>query len=350
MNRKLYLLFIFFFFTSSLLKAQIGGSSTYRFLDLPVSARTASMGGDIISIRDHDLNLALENPSQLNPLMDKELTLNYSPYFSDIKYGYVAFCKNFERLGTFSAGMHFVDYGTFDQTDIYGVTNGTFHAGDYSFNLSFARPLDSIFNVGISLKTIYSDYESYNSFGMAIDAGFSYQSRDKLFGIGLVAKNVGTQLKPYQEGNNEPLPIDVQLGFSKRLSKAPLRINITFTHLEKWDLTYTNPSQQNEIDPITGEPKTPDEPSFFNKTMRHIVVSGEILITENFNLRIGYNYRRRQELSVETRKGLSGFSGGFGLKISKFIFSYGFAQYHLAGSSDYFSITTNLSEFSKKKK
>ena len=44
-----------------------------------------------------------------------------------------------------------------------------------------------------------------------------------------------------------------------------------------------------------------------------------------------------------------GFSWGFGIKISKFHFSYGRATYHLAGGSNHFSLSTNLSDFYHKK-
>ena len=42
-----------------------------------------------------------------------------------------------------------------------------------------------------------------------------------------------------------------------------------------------------------------------------------------------------------------GFSWGFGIRISKFHLNYGRASYHLAGASNHFSITTDLSSFSR---
>ena len=65
-------------------------------------------------------------------------------------------------------------------------------------------------------------------------------------------------------------------------------------------------------------------------------------------LRFGYNYKRRQEMKIDTKTAMAGFSWGFGLKISKFHISYGRATYHLAGASNHFSISTNLNELNKK--
>jgi hypothetical protein len=73
----------------------------------------------------------------------------------------------------------------------------------------------------------------------------------------------------------------------------------------------------------------------------------EFLPGENFYVNVGYNYQRRQELKVLVRVGMVGFSWGFGMKINKYRFSYGRATYHLAGASNHFSLSVNLSEFYK---
>ena len=79
--------------------------------------------------------------------------------------------------------------------------------------------------------------------------------------------------------------------------------------------------------------------------MRHIVIGGELILTKNFNIRLGYNYQRRQEMKVDTKLSTIGFSWGFGFKISKFRFNYSRSAYHLVGSPNYITMTTNLSDF-----
>ncbi len=81
--------------------------------------------------------------------------------------------------------------------------------------------------------------------------------------------------------------------------------------------------------------------------MRHLIFGVEFIPFENFYLRAGYNYQRRQELKISSRVAMVGFSYGFGIKISKFHLSYGRATYHLAGASNHFSISTNFSSFYK---
>jgi len=69
---------------------------------------------------------------------------------------------------------------------------------------------------------------------------------------------------------------------------------------------------------------------------------------KNLHVRLGYNYKRRDELGITDKMGFSGISWGFGLKIYKFYIDYGRASYHLAGVSNQFSVRVNLEEFSNK--
>jgi hypothetical protein len=64
---------------------------------------------------------------------------------------------------------------------------------------------------------------------------------------------------------------------------------------------------------------------------------------------LGFNFARRNGLGVENRKGLGGFSAGFGIRVKKFAFNYGVSFYSAAGVSNAFGITTNINEWKKGK-
>jgi hypothetical protein len=348
--RNIFLVFfVFVSFTKSF--SQSGGKSTYQFLNLPFAARTAALGGNAISTKDDDINLSLQNPSLLDSSMHNKLALNYINYFTDVNYGYTAYARHFKNIGTFSGGVQFLNYGKFTAADETGLITGQFKAADYSLNLSYARAIDSTFSIGGTLKTIYSVLEQYTSVGSAIDIAATYYNKKRLFTAAAVIKNIGIQWKPYRPGNREPLPFEMQLGVSKKLQKAPLRFSLIGQHLEIWNMTYEDPANPTlTADPLTGETIKQNKAKIFgDKLMRHVTVGTEFLLTKNFNIRLGYNYLRRQELKVDTRPGMIGFSFGVGFKISKFNLSYGRAAYHLAGASNHFSITTNLSDFYSKK-
>ncbi len=344
-----YRLFAIFFLFSTICFAQVGGNNTYEFLNLVPSARIAAIGGNGIAIKDNDINLAFQNPSLFNNSMNNSLAFNFSNYLADINYGSVGFSKHIQKLGSFGAGLQYINYGRFKETSATSEDLGNFYALEYALNLAWAKQLDSNFSIGANLKTIYSQLYDYRSFGNAVDIGATYYKRSKNFTAALVIKNIGMQLKPYTAGNREKLPFEIQAGISKKPQHVPFRISVIAENLERWNLLYEDTITVITIDPTTQQPEKKKK-HIVDNTLRHIVVGGEFLITKNFNIRLGYNYQRRKELKVESRPGMAGFSLGAGFKISKFNISYAWSSYSIAGGSNTFSIITNLSDFTSKSK
>jgi hypothetical protein len=327
--------------------AQIGGNNTYEFLNLTNPARTAALGSsNFLAIKDNDISLMLANPSLITTEVNNRLALSFTDSYTDINYGFAMFGKDFGKAGSFVGSMQFANYGKFTYADASGVTAGEFNAGEYAFNIGWGRKLDSVFSIGANFKTIYSSFESYSSFGLAVDVAGSYQNKNG-FTMSLAARNIGRQLTVYSDGNPEPLPFELQFGMSKRLKHLPFRYSLVLSHLEKWDLTYTDPNDHT-VDPLTGEQLNGSSKSgFLDKAMRHVIIGGEFMPGKFLSLRLGYNYQRRQELKLASRPATVGFSWGIGLKISKFNFSYARATYHLAGSANYITLSTNLGDFFK---
>jgi hypothetical protein len=87
---------------------------------------------------------------------------------------------------------------------------------------------------------------------------------------------------------------------------------------------------------------------FLDKGMRHVVVGGELSPSRNFSLRLGFNYQRRKELKVDSKLSTVGICWGFGFRIKQFNLSYSRARYHLAGSPNNITISTNISDFIRK--
>ncbi|MBN1416876.1 MAG: type IX secretion system protein PorQ [Bacteroidales bacterium] len=332
------------------LVAQPGGKA-FQFLDVTNSARVAAIGGKAPAVFDDDLNMPFHNPGLLNDQMHNHVVLNYVDYFAGINYGYVSYARSYEGIGNFALGIHYLNYGKFQGADETGAFTKTFRASDYALNIIYSRRIDSLFSVGINLKPIYSSLESYNSFALAVDAGVVYHNPGVMFTAALVLRNVGIQVSTYYpNGEREPLPFDIQLGLSQGLKHAPLRFFIMGDHLEKWDLTYqTEEDKEGAVNELTGE--TTDQSKFdvfADKFMRHVTLGGEVLIGKNVVVSLGYNYRRRQEMKIDSKPGLVGFSFGLSVRITKFRISYGRPFTHLAGGSNHFSLGLNLNEFYKK--
>lgn len=344
------------FFTCSVAFSQTGGTKTYRFLDIPMTARAAALGGNSMGIWGDDINLIYSNPSLLNPGMAKQVAFNYSSYVGDLKFGYVAYAHNLKKNGMLAGSIQFYDYGKFVGYDELGQKTNNFNANDYSINLNYAKPMaDSMFNIGIALKTIISQYDVYKSFGNAIDFGFTYHTKKDLT-ISLMAKNIGFIWKSYTNNltQNETLPQTVQLGASYKPTKAPFRVFIVYDQLFKWKIKYVSPidtagksntlgsSTTSSADSSGWQKFRVKSGSFLDNFMQHFTFGTEIVLTKNFNLRLAYNYRRQREFTLPDRRGANGLSFGFGFKVKRFGFSYSFTKMAFPGNSSVFGITASL--------
>jgi hypothetical protein len=331
-------LILFFLLIGFNVSAQIGGESTYQFLTLTNSARMAALGGIQVAINDSaDLNLSYCNPALLKSPATNQILINYTNYLVDINYGYAAYAFSIGRFGTMSTGIHYINYGKFIGADENGVKNGNnFTAGEYALNIIWSKQLNRWY-VGANLKPILSGFESYQSFGIAGDIGVSFISRNRLSSVGLVARNIGTQITSYYEGGKrESIPFEVLAGISQKLAHAPLVISVTAQHLNHWNLAKAD-GIENTNDFVTA----PSE-SFGKQFMRHILVGIEVLPSEHFTLRAGYNYNLQQQLKLDQKLSTVGFSLGFGLVIKRFRLDYSIARYHIAGSSNLISLAFSL--------
>ncbi len=331
------------------LLGQNGGRYTYEFLELPLSARQAGLGGVMVPHQDYDLSNGIFNPSTLNKEQHHQIALNYCDFASDINYGMIGFGNHFEKKGTLGIGLQYVNYGKFTQANETSEKVGTFSAGEYALIGAWGMPIDSQLSVGAGAKVIYSALHDRQSVGMAFDLSGSYQLKEHFFSAGFLARNIGFQIKPYSAGNREPLPLKVQAGVSKGFAHLPLRLSLILTNLQQGDLSFVDPNDQNNVDPITGE-ISDKGPGLGKKLMLHTAFHGEFTITKYINLRFGYNFKRRDELKLSSRPGMAGLSLGAGLKVSKFIINYGRMFYHLSGSGNYFSIAMKLDDLKRKVK
>lgn len=305
------------------------------------------MGGNIIGVIDDDVSLVYQNPGALNPEMHNGILFHTTRYFAGINFGYAGYARNMKSIGTtFGAGLQYIAYGNFIETDPSGNEQGEFSAGEYVLNLSAARAYDR-FSYGAHLKTIYSSLEQYSSVGMAIDLGGTYNDTARLFTVGAVIKNIGMQLKSYTPDNKEPLPFEIQVGITKRLKYLPFQLSVAAHNLQKPDIRYDDPRARADQNLFAGDADSTGrvKSHTLDKIARHFILGGEFLIGNNLRIRMGYNHMRRMEMSLSTLRSFAGFSFGAGFKIAHFRIDYGLVNYHIAGASHHFSVSTNFSKF-----
>lgn len=289
----------------------------YNFLKLPVSAHAAALGGDNISIIEDDESMIFNNPALLSSVSDKTINLNYMNYMSGANTASAAFNRIIKERASVAASAQFIDYGKMKEVDENNVQTGEFSAKDISIAGYFSYMLTDRIAGGITAKFVTSYIGDYNSIAMGVDLGLNYYDPDKEWSVSLVAKNLGGQMKAYDD-QYDRMPIDVQLGASKRFAHMPFRISATLVDLNHLDYKFIN----------------------------HLVAGADIIISPTIWVGVGYNFRRANEMKITETDGSSshgaGLSFGAGINLERFKLNLAYGKYHVSSSSILINLAYSL--------
>ncbi|MDE6012170.1 MAG: DUF3308 domain-containing protein, partial [Prevotella sp.] len=149
---------------------------------------------------------------------------------------------------------------------------------------------------------------NYNAIGVCVDLGLNYYNPDTEWSFGAVARNLGGQVKAYED-DYERLPLDLQLGVTKRLIGSPLRLSATLVRLNDWQYGIG----------------------------KHLVIGADLMLSEQFYLAAGYNGLRASEMKIvsgeeESSHG-TGLSLGAGMQLERFKLHVAYAKYHVSSTS-----------------
>lgn len=325
-----FLNFIALFLLFSCLTSAQMGNEAFPFLRQSASAHANALGGQNVSIIECDPSLIFHNPGVLGKEMDNIININYMNYISDINIGNAIYTKAINEHNSFGIGLTYMSYGNFSQTSINNESLGTFPANDIAFSGVYARDLSEKLRGGVSIKMLYSSFEKYTSFGIGVDVGLSYYHPDKKFSAGIVIKNIGAQLKSYNK-DRLPMPWEIQMGISQKLSHAPIRLSFTARHLNKWDLQSTT------------ETRTTISKDNFGETLfKHLIFGVDFIPSDNIWIGLGYNPKTHYDMQLQSGNILSGFTAGGGFSINQFDLGFSFAQYHPSAWSMQLSLSMYL--------
>lgn len=289
----------------------------YNFLRLPVSAHAAALGGDNISIIEDDESMIFNNPALLSSVSDKTINLNYMNYMSGANTASASFNRIIKERASVAASAQFIDYGKMKETDENNIQTGEFSAKDISIAGYFSYMLTDRLAGGITAKFITSYIGDYNSIAMGVDLGLNYYDPEKEWSVSLVAKNLGGQMNAYDD-QYDRMPIDIQLGASKRFAHMPFRISATLVDLNHLDYKFIN----------------------------HLVAGVDIIISPTIWVGAGYNFRRANEMKITETDGESshgaGLSFGAGINLERFKLNLAYGKYHVSSSSILINLAYSL--------
>ena len=306
--------FAAFLLLSVLPTAAQESQTVFNFLRLPVSAHAAALGGEASTLVEDDATLIFHNPALINNVTDRTLNLNMMTYMEGATTASASFIRAAGERATWGVTGQYMSYGTMKETDTSGQQTGDFSAKDCAIGGSYAYALSEKFSGGITAKFVASYIGSYSSLGAAVDLGLNYYNSQSELSLSLVARNLGGQLSAYDD-DFERIPLDLQLGVTKRLLRSPLRITASLVRLNDWEYGLG----------------------------KHIVVGADLILSPQFYIAAGYNALRAAEMKISESDGSSahgaGLSIGAGLQLQRLKLQLAYAKYHVSTSS----ILINLS-------
>ena len=335
--KRYIIIFIIVLQAVSTVEAQ-DGTTAYEFLNVSASSHVYALGGTNITTIDDDVNLIDQNPGLLGPEYEMQAGLNYMRYLGGSNFMGARFTAPAGDHAAWAVGIQYFGYGSIDGYDEQGNSTGaSFSPSDIAFSGTYAHDIYDRWRGGITLKFVHSSYEIYKALAICADLGVNYYNPDKDFSFSVVLKNLGGQVKRFNE-NYDRLPWDIQIGFGKSLGTTPLRLSITAYNLNKWSLPYYSVDDGN----VSGNLEKHDK--FMGNLFRHLIFGLEYVPSEKFYIALGYNYKTRTDMSTYARNFLSGFSAGAGLKVKAMGFGVAFAQPHVGGTTFMFNLTASVSE------
>lgn len=303
-------IFCLFFTLISVLTWAQDSQTGYNFLRLPVSAHAAALGSDNISIIEDDPSLMFHNPALLSSVSDKSLNLNYMNYMEGANAASTSFSKIVKEKATIGVMAQFLDYGKMKEVDEHNVQTGEFSAKDIAIAGALSYQLGTNIVGGITARLITSYIGDYNAFAMGVDLGVNYYDPEKEWSVSATVKNLGGELDAFEEEYNK-LPLDLQIGASKRLIGSPLRLSATLV-----DMNHLN-----------------------KKFIHHLVAGADVILSPQIYLAVGYNFRRASEMEIvsnDEERGSShgaGLSLGGGIQLDRFKLNVAYGKYHVSSHS-----------------
>jgi hypothetical protein len=259
---------------------------------------------------------------------------------SDAGYGFGSYGSTKNQY-SYAVNIVMLNYGTIPMRDALGESTGSRQVSDYVVGISVSRPITPFLSLGCALKPVFSKLVSTSSAAITGDVGLCLHDSASLTVLTVVARNAGITLKPYNKDQKQKMPFEIDLGFSKKFLHAPLRISVTYTNLQKFDINYRQ-QEQSSMSLQEDSSKTSKFSTFSNNFIPHLVVGAELLVSKYFYASAGYNIRRRNEMKTNDKAGSAGLALGVGIRVAKIHMSYGHQFNSMVGGTNTFTLCTNL--------
>ena len=289
------------FFISAAQQVFDSASNVFSFMNIGMGARATGMGGAFAAVPG-DLNSVYWNPAGLSSVKSAGIGLSYGQMFVDSSYQYLL---GGTPMGPGAVGINisYLRYGSFELRDAGGVVlSNTVNPYNMAAMAAYGMPLMPGFSVGAAVKYLNQDVNGSKMTGYAFDLGALGEMG--IFSAGVTAQNLGT-------AGDFSMPINIRAGLAARLTAGDKNVFIV-----AGDFSY----------PLKGSTS--------------MNLGAEYSWADMIKIRCGYSFKDENN----SLKGMSGLSGGLGIKLGQTAIDYSMVPYGDLGTVNNFTLSYDFGQ------
>jgi len=297
------------------------GSSGAQFLEIPVGARAAGLGGAYMGLAD-DVNSVFWNPAGITKIRGTAASFSYMNWFDLFDHNSAAISFDLDDIGSIAVHTRIFSMEKVEITTEQDP-NGTgrfFDAQDVAIGVTYARNLSEQFSVGITAKYVGLRIWNETASGIAFDVGTQYKLDFSNMVIAMSMSNFGADMQFDGEDLNITYDKDDDLPKNRltpaRYSTEEFPLPLSFQVGIAFDLFKTEyVSMKGAIDAVHP-----------NDNNERVNLGGELNFFDRVFLRGGYRYNYDDE-------GITfGAGANVPLETTWLQFDYGYSVYDILPS------------------
>jgi hypothetical protein len=174
------------------------GTAGAQELRIPIGSPGTAPGGAIVADVS-GTEAIFYNPAGVAQIQGTEVMFSHLEYFAGMNLEYIAMAKNMENFGTIGLAAKVLSVGdiiktTWDQEGPDG-TGDVFNPTFAVIGVTYSRILTDRVTFGMTGNFISETVDQASATGVAVDLGITYDTKWRGFRFGIVAKNLGPEMR-----------------------------------------------------------------------------------------------------------------------------------------------------------